>query len=64
MRTVREGRRILREKEEREEEKGRRLKDIKVNKEGRMILECIEEKEWSILNRNIKRNEEEKYTYT
>lgn len=34
--------------------RGRQLKDKKVNREGRKLIECIEEIGWSIFNRNIK----------
>lgn len=45
------------------EGRGRRSKDKKINGEGRK-LEYIEKRGWTILNGNVKRNEEEEFTYT
>lgn len=35
-----------------------------MNREGREMVRCLEEKGWGILNRNIKGDEEGEYTYT
>lgn len=49
---------------EEEEEKVRRSKDRKVNKEGRILVEFIKERGWSIFNGVVKGDKEEEYTYT
>lgn len=50
---------------EREEEgKTRKSKNKKINREGRRLLDFVEEKGWSILNGGTKENEEGEYTYT
>lgn len=49
---------------EEEKEKVRRSKDGKVNKEGRILVEFIKERGWSIFNGVVKGDEEEEYTYT
>lgn len=41
---------------------GRKSRDEKVNKKGRMLMEFLEEKGWSIFNGVIKGGEEEEYT--
>jgi len=46
------------------EELGRRSKDKKINKEGRKLLEVIEERGWMILNGNVKGDEEGEFTFT
>lgn len=47
------------EKEEEEEEEGRkRSKDKMINTEGRKLINFLEEKRWSILNGNTRRDEE------
>lgn len=45
------------------EGRGRRSKDKKINGEGRKV-EYIEERGWTILNGNVRGNEEEEFTYT
>ncbi|XP_071572354.1 uncharacterized protein [Temnothorax nylanderi] len=50
--------------ERRDEDRGRRSKDKKINKEGRKLLEFIEERGWMILNGGTKGDEEGEYTYT
>ncbi|XP_071578413.1 uncharacterized protein [Temnothorax nylanderi] len=45
-------------------ERGRKFKDKKVNKEGRALLEFIEERGLMILNGGTKGDEEGEYTYT
>ncbi|KAL6431976.1 hypothetical protein ACFW04_007426 [Cataglyphis niger] len=52
-----------REEELEEKRKGRRSKDKKINGEGRMLIDCIESKGWSILNKSVKEYEEEEFTY-
>ncbi|XP_024887566.1 trichohyalin-like [Temnothorax curvispinosus] len=49
---------------ERREERGRKSKDKKINKEGRKLLEFIEERGCMILNGGTKGDEEGEYTYT
>lgn len=46
-------------RDEREEEGGRRSKDKKVNKEGRDLVDGLEEAEWYIFNGYGKGDEEE-----
>ncbi|XP_071577594.1 uncharacterized protein [Temnothorax nylanderi] len=52
------------ETEGRGKERGRKSKDKKVNKDGRTLLEFIEERGWTILNGGMKGDEEGEYTYT
>lgn len=47
-----------------EEGKVRRSKDGKVNKEGKTLIEFIEERGWSIYNGVLKGDEKGEYTYT
>ncbi|XP_024891322.1 trichohyalin-like, partial [Temnothorax curvispinosus] len=49
---------------ERRKERGRKSKDKKINKEGRKLLEFIEERGCMILNGGTKGDEEGEYTYT
>jgi len=60
-RTGREGGRVEMEEEgrEREREGKRRSKDGKMNKEGKRLVEFLEEIGWSIFNGDIKGDEEE-----
>lgn len=44
--------------------KSRNSKDRKINKEGRKLVEMIEERGWSIFNGNITGDEEGKFTFT
>jgi len=44
--------------------KTRNSKDKKSNREGRRLVEVLEETGWSILNGNIKGDEDGEYTYT
>ncbi|XP_024890816.1 golgin subfamily A member 6-like protein 1 [Temnothorax curvispinosus] len=52
------------EDEERVEGGGRRSKDKKINRDGRKLLEFIEERGWMILNEGVKGDEEGEFTYT
>ncbi|XP_071568793.1 uncharacterized protein [Temnothorax nylanderi] len=52
------------EDEGRGKERGRKSKDKKVNKEGRTLIEFVEERGWMILNGGMKGDEEGEYTYT
>ncbi|XP_077273093.1 uncharacterized protein LOC143903409 [Temnothorax americanus] len=52
------------EDEERVEGGGRRSKDKKINRDGRKLLEFIEERGWMILNGGVKGDEEGEFTYT
>ncbi|XP_024884283.1 trichohyalin-like [Temnothorax curvispinosus] len=52
------------EETERRVERGRKSKDKKINKEGRKLLEFIEERGCMILNGGTKGDEEGEYTYT
>jgi len=45
------------------EGRGRRSKDKKINGESRKLLEYIEEREWTILNGNVRGDEEGEFTY-
>lgn len=40
----------------------RNSKDKKVNKKGRILVECLEERSWSIFNGKVKGDEEGEYT--
>ncbi|XP_070157223.1 uncharacterized protein [Polyergus mexicanus] len=50
--------------EEEENGKNRNSKDKKSNREGRRLVEVLEETGWSIINGNIKGDEKGEYTYT
>jgi len=50
--------------ESEEEVKGRRSKDKKMNREGKMLVECLEKRGWSILNGSAIGDEEGEFTYT
>lgn len=52
------------EDEKRMEGGGRRSKDKKINRDGRKLLEFIEERGWMILNGGVKGDEEGEFTYT
>lgn len=39
-------------------------KDKKINREGRKLLEYIEERRWTILHGNVRGDEEREFTYT
>lgn len=43
---------------------GKKSRDKKVNKEGRVLLGRIKEVGWEIFNGNMKRDEERDWTYT
>lgn len=45
-------------------EKGRKSKDEKVNREGRKLVELIEEREWSIFNGNMSADKKGEFTFT
>jgi len=45
-------------------EKRRRLKDGKINRNGRKLVELVEEKRWSIFNGNMRGDEEGEFTFT
>lgn len=45
-----------------EEEKARRSKDGKVNREGRVLVDFVEERGWSIFIGVVKRDEEDTHT--
>lgn len=64
-RTGRE-REAVKEEEEGESggEKGRKSKDEKVNREGRKLVELIEEKGWSIFNGNMSGDKKGEFTFT
>lgn len=47
-----------------EERKRRRSKDEKVNREGRRLVEFMEEIKWAIFNGNIIEDKEEECTFT
>lgn len=57
---------MVREKEERSsrEGKSRRSKDAKINKEGRNLIDLVEERGWSIFNGNMNGDEEGKFIFT
>lgn len=42
---------------------GRRSKDKKIDKEGRMLVELIEEKGWKVFNGSMEGDEEGEYTF-
>ncbi|XP_011868143.1 PREDICTED: uncharacterized protein LOC105562162, partial [Vollenhovia emeryi] len=64
-RTGENGGEIIEERlEGKEEGRKRRSKDKKVNREGRALIEFMEERGWGILNGGIKGDEEGEYTYT
>lgn len=64
-RTGDEGGRIEEMNEEEGEESGRRkLKDKVINVEGRKLVNFLEEKGWSILNGNVRGDEEGEWTFT
>lgn len=52
------------EEEQGEDGRSRKSKDKKVNREGRKLLECIEERGWIVLNESVKGDEESEYMYT
>jgi len=63
-RTRREGGARRREEDYRSGEwKSRKSKDGKINKEGRKLVEMIEERRWSIWNGNIARDEENSHSW-
>lgn len=62
-RTGEMGGRIVIDKEE-NNQKSRNFKDKKVNREGRRLREALEESGWSILNGNVRGDEEGEYMYT
>jgi len=64
VRTGREGGRIGEERDGGIEEEKRRSKDEKVNIEGRKLCNFVGELGWSILNGNVKSDEEGEWTYT
>jgi len=64
-RTGREGGAVGEEDEgESKGEKGRRSKDEKINRDGRKLVELVEEKGWSIFNGNMRGDEEGEFTFT
>lgn len=48
---------------DRKEESRSRSKDKKINKEGKMLVEFLEERGWGILNERTKGDEEREYTF-
>lgn len=52
------------EEEEKEMEKGRKSKDKKLDKEGRKLVELVEERGWEIFNGSIEGDREGEFTYT
>lgn len=63
-RTGREGRRMREEEEGRNGEEGRTSRDEKINREGKKLCGYMGELGWSILNSNVKGNEEGEWAYT
>lgn len=63
-RTGRKGGGVTDGEEEGAEGRGRQSKDSKTNKEGRLLVDFIEEREWMILNRNTKGDKRGEYTFT
>lgn len=64
-RTGRERGSVEIEKEDKERERGKRKsKDGKVNKKGKMLIEFVEERGWSLFNGNIEGDEKGEYTFT
>lgn len=49
---------------EKQEETGRRSKDLKINRDRKRLIEFIEERGWSVFNGRVKGDEEEEYTFT
>lgn len=45
-------------------ESGRQSRDRKINREDKLLVDFIEEREWMILNGNTKKGEEEEYMFT
>lgn len=43
--------------------RGRRSKDRKMDKVGRMLVGFLEEKGWEIFNERMRRDEEREYTF-
>lgn len=52
----------MKEEKMKEDGKGRRSKDKKING-GKKMIECIESRGWSILNGSVKGDEEGEFTY-
>lgn len=50
--------------EEERKESGRQSRDCKVDKKDRLMLDFIEEKRCMILNENVRKDKEGKYTFT
>lgn len=49
---------------EKQEETGRRSKDLKINRDRKRLIEFIEERGWSVFNGRVKGDEEGEYTFT
>lgn len=47
-----------------EEGRGRRSKDKRVDREGRILIEFVEERGWGIFNGAVREDEEGEYTFT
>lgn len=65
-RIKREGGKVEEKKEKTEEiEKGKRdTKDVKINKEGRSLIEFIEKREWMVFNGKVREDKERQLTFT
>lgn len=61
-RTGREGR-VTNMGEEKMEESKRQSREQKINRKSKLLVDCIKERGWMILNENTKRDEEG-YTFT
>lgn len=51
------------ERDEEKERGSRKLRNEKVNGEGRKLIEFVEENGWNIFNGDMKKDEEGEYTY-
>lgn len=49
---------------EKQEETGRRSKDLKINRDIKRLIEFIEERDWNVFNGRVKGDEEGEYTFT
>lgn len=63
-RTGNEGEEVQGLEEEDWEGNRRQSKDKVINREGRVLVEFVEERGWSVFNENMKRNEQGEYTFT
>lgn len=64
VRTGREGGRVIKVEEREKEERKRRSKDVVLNGGGKKLVEFLEEKGLSILNGDMKGDEEGEFTFT